>query len=233
MAFHDEILYPCNRAGVPDFYRGIQVVAARDHDNPGLVAYESVDASGNKEVMYTWLDGDGNLRYSTTLPTNQDTGGVIFAHAAPQIQIKKIDITANVTGEQTGLWTIPDPSIIWDVFIKVTTIDAGETMDIGTDGAGSNDPDGFSDGISIGALGIVRGIPTYTVGGNETYFASSTVGDLLAPTQLAGSNAVEDTGTYYENRFAVIAGVAALTYTPSGTPSTMRGSIYAVYTDLS
>lgn len=215
MAFHDEMTYPCNRAGVPTVYQGILGAAAKAHDTPGLFFFETVDSSGNEEKTYMWLDGSANLRFSATLPTDQDADGQVLGAGSGQMQIKKIDITANVTGEQT-VWTIPNPSLIHDVYLVVTTADAGETMDVGTDGAGSNDPDGFLDGVSLNATGIVRGT---CAAGAVTYGAL-----IITETGGAAVNNVEP---------AIITGVASLTYTPSGTPSTMRGSIYVLYTDLS
>ena len=171
----------------------------------------------NKEVIYLWLDSNGNIQFSTTLPTDQDTGGQILAASSGQQQVKKIDITANFDNtEQTGIWTIPNPSIIWDVFLKVTTADAGETLDVGTDGAGSNDPDGFLDGVSVNATGIVKG--TLASGGQ-------TLGALLRVDESGAGVLVPEK--------AIISGVAALTYTGSAVTNTMRGSIYVVYTDLS
>ena len=215
MTFHDELSYPCNRAGVPNNYRGISVVAAKAHDTPGMFCLECIDASDVEFRVYMWSDSNGSLRFAPTLPTNQDTDGSEFAAASGGMQIKKIDITANVTGEQT-VWTIPNPSLIHDVYLVVTTVDNGETMDVGTDGAGSNDPDGFLDGVSLSATGIVRGT---CAAGAVTYGAL-----IITETGGAAVNNVEP---------AIIAGVASLTYTPSGTPSTMRGSIYVLYTDLS
>jgi len=215
MAGHDHATHPANSAGVRGLHQGFSGAVAKAHDTPGMFFLEGIDTSGNTEVTYFWRDGDGNIRYSTTIPTNQDTAGTVLGSAKGQVQTKVIPITTGVTGEQTGLWTIPDPSIILDVFIKVTTADTSETIDIGTDGAGSNDPDGFVDGLSLNALGVLR--PTLLAG-------AVTLGVLLK---------TDINGTLFVREPAIIAGVAALTYTPSGTPSTAVGEIYVRYIDLS
>lgn len=216
MAFHDEQANPANRAGVPELYQGFLGATAKAHDTPGLVFFETISSGGTKRVTYVWMDGYQNLRYSTTLPTDQDADGQVLGAPLGQPQIKRIDITANFSGsEVTGLWTMPDPCIVWDCWLVVTTADSSQTLDVGTDGAGSNDPNGFLAAVSVNATGVIKG--TLADG-------ARTQGDLLVTDESSGDLVPEK---------AVIEGVAALTYTGSDTTNTMRGSIYVLYSDLS
>lgn len=61
------------------------------------------------------------------------------------------------TSETSTGFTLPDNAIVEDVMIYVHTVDATETVDVGTDGSGSNDPDGFLDGVSLATAGLVKG----------------------------------------------------------------------------
>ena len=60
------------------------------------------------------------------------------------------------TSETQTNFTLPDSAIVKNVFINVITVDATETVDVGTQGT-SNDPDGFLEGVSLATAGIVRG----------------------------------------------------------------------------
>jgi len=100
--------------------------------------------------------------------------------------------TAQATAIVLPIYTI----ILEDSFIRVTTLEATgttKTVDVGVSGG---DEDGILDGISVAALGNILGKPTYTTGSNDTYFASSTVGALLAVKKIAGADVVGDNGVY-------------------------------------
>ena len=56
---------------------------------------------------------------------------------------------------QTG-FTFPANVIVHDVYLFVHTVDATETVDVGTQGT-SNDPDGLLDGASLATVGLVKG----------------------------------------------------------------------------
>ena len=58
--------------------------------------------------------------------------------------------------ERTTDFTFPAQVIVHDVFLNVVTVDAGETVLVGTEGT-SNDPNGFLNLSLISALGTVYG----------------------------------------------------------------------------
>lgn len=73
------------------------------------------------------------------------------------------ETASGFTEPANGVW-LPSP------FIDVIAIDATETVDVGTDGSGSNDPNGLVATLSVGTLGLIR--PTLLDG-------SVTLGALL------------------------------------------------------
>jgi len=61
------------------------------------------------------------------------------------------------TSETQTNFTLPDNAIVQDVFLNVITIDATETVDVGTQGT-SNDPNGYLAAASLATAGLVKGI---------------------------------------------------------------------------
>ena len=60
---------------------------------------------------------------------------------------------------ETG-FVLPDTAIVKNVYLNVITAETtatDKTIDVGTDGTGSNDPDGFLDGVSLESTGLVKG----------------------------------------------------------------------------
>lgn len=62
---------------------------------------------------------------------------------------------AQTTETQTN-FTLPDSAIVNDVMINVITVDATETVDVGTQGT-SNDPNGYLSLVSLATAGLVKG----------------------------------------------------------------------------
>jgi len=58
--------------------------------------------------------------------------------------------------ERTTSFTFPAGSIVHDVFLNVITVDATETVDVGTEGT-TNDPNGFLAAVSLATAGLVFG----------------------------------------------------------------------------
>lgn len=62
---------------------------------------------------------------------------------------------AQTTETQTN-FTLPANAIVKDVFLNVITVDATETVDVGTQGT-SNDPNGYLAAASLATAGLVFG----------------------------------------------------------------------------
>jgi hypothetical protein len=123
------------------------------------------------------------------------------------------DTTAN-TETDTGFDTGTDK--LWlpgGVAVKVSTLDSGMTIDVGTDGAGSNDPDGFIDGISLTTAVVVKAT-------NAT--GAVTLGALFYVQDSA--NAGDDFPEAFKN-----AANENITYTLSSSTDTGEGFIFLPY----
>lgn len=98
--------------------------------------------------------------YPTGLVTRTKFGGssADFKVAANTKFVTKtavIRCDAQTTETQTG-FTLPANAIVKDVFLNVITVDATETVDVGTQGT-SNDPNGYLAAASLATAGLVFG----------------------------------------------------------------------------
>ena len=92
---------------------------------------------------------------------NTDTMPNTYATAADTQFINKTAVIHCIgseadNAERTTDFTFPAKCIVKDVYLNVLTVDATETVDVGTEGT-SNDPDGLLDGVSLATAGIVKG----------------------------------------------------------------------------
>lgn len=152
------------------------------------------------------------------------------------VKIKKIAISADFgnTAQDSG-WDIPLNAIVLDVFVKVTTADAGETLDVGTSIAEGGFPNGFLDGISVNDVGIHRGTAVATVGSNNTYLGAAnthTIGALLTGLLITGEDTAAGGDGVLFRAPSVDQGGLSLVYTGSAATNTMRGAIYILYIEL-
>lgn len=104
-----------------------------------------------------------------------------------------IPIAFNNNSETDTEFTIVAGTLIEDILLSVETVDAGETIDVGTDGTTTNDPNGLIAAASIATAGFVAlgGIPN--VGSTSDYFNGVVYGVLLA-TFINGSDSGTDSG---------------------------------------
>lgn len=150
-------------------------------------------------------------------------------------QVLKVPIVALSTGTKDTTIDLPTKGLVLDVWVDITTLEATattKTIDVGllnTETGG--DLDGFLDGVSTAAAGIVRGVPTLTAGGNETYFASTTRGVLLSSI-TAGADVAGDVGTYYEFPHILNGTAVSLVYVLGSAHTELAGNIYVSYVDL-
>lgn len=159
---------------------------------------------------------------STNSPAVKHTGGTlsVLDNSTRVTRLKKIDITAdfNNTEQLTG-WKLPSKAIVTNVWVDVTTADATETLDVGTNSADSGDADGFLDGVSVNATGIQSA---------SLVAGAVTRGALLKET-VTGSGAA----THSSPIPNATMGGKEISYTGShATANTMRGSIYIEYVVL-
>jgi hypothetical protein len=121
--------------------------------------------------------------------------------------------------------------------VDITTLEGTattKTIDVGLLASESGgDADGFLDGVITSTPAIVRrGVATLTTGSNETYFASKTRGNLLS-TLVAGTDTVEDVGTYYEFPHVLQSVTArSVSYTLGSAHTELAGWIYLLFVEL-
>ncbi len=96
---------------------------------------------------------------------------------------------------------LPATAIVHDVYVSCTTAETTgvtKTLSVGLLSSESGgDANGFLASVDVSATGIKRGVPTWTVGSNEDFFASTTRGVLLTDF-TAGSDVATDTGNNNE-----------------------------------
>ena len=143
---------------------------------------------------------------------NRYEGGKFRPGPARWVEIV-VDADFDNTEQSTG-FTLPANAVVTQVYLEVTTADASQTLDVGTNGSGSDDPDGFLDGASVGTVGFVKG--TLADG-------AATLGALLR-TAESGADLVPEPD--------VSSGGEAVTFTGSDTTNTFRGSIWIEYLDF-
>lgn len=120
------------------------------------------------------------------------------------------------TTETTTAFTLPTNAIVRDVYINVITVDATETVDVGTAGT-SNDPNGFLSLASLATAGLVKG---------SLADGAITLGALL----------YEETGTGADVAYAktdcITAGGDPVTYTCSAGSDTAVFDIIIDYVEV-
>jgi hypothetical protein len=80
------------------------------------------------------------------------------------IPFAQADQAGDNTETDTG-FDEPTNAVFTDAFINVKTADSGETIDVGTDGNGDDDPDGFAAGLALDSTGVVK---TTLTNGSQT-----------------------------------------------------------------
>jgi hypothetical protein len=133
------------------------------------------------------------------------------------------------TSETETAFTLPTNAIVKDVYLNVITVDATETVDVGTTGT-SNDPNGYLSLASLATAGLVSAVTVVTVGSNETFIASTTKGALLANV-IVGTDLNLDTGNYIPIT-DISAGGDTISYTCSAGSDTAVFDIVVEYVEV-
>jgi hypothetical protein len=140
------------------------------------------------------------------------------------------DSTAN-TETDTG-FDLPAGAVVlpWGAGVRVAATDATEDLEVGLLSSESGgDTDGFINNIAIsGANGsTTMAQALITVGSNEQFFASTTLGVLLADF-LAGADVAGDVGTN-NPKHAVISTARSIVYLTSAGTDTAKGWFFFQY----
>jgi hypothetical protein len=101
------------------------------------------------------------------------------------------------TAETQTAFTFPTNVIVHDVYLNVITVDATETVDVGTQGT-SNDPNGFLAGASVATAGLVYGSlldGSITRGALLSEITEATTAAARKPCITCGGDPVSHTGS--------------------------------------
>jgi len=161
--------------------------------------------------------------YTTGISTRKKYSGSTAAtdnsnlRAATKLLNKTAVIRCDAqTAETDTNFTLPDSAIVTDVMINVITVDATETVDVGTAGT-SNDPNGFLAAVSLATAGLVKG---------SLADGAITLGALL----------LEETGTGADVAYArtkdITAGGDPVSYTCSAGSDTAIFDIIIEYAEV-
>ncbi len=123
-----------------------------------------------------------------------------------KIPYSHADQTGDATETDTGFDEPASGMVLPNAAVLVNTIDASSTIDVGTDGSGSDDPDGFLDAAAIGVAGVIKG--TLADG-------AATLGVLLSKDESSGDLVPE----------AHVCGGESITYTLKTGADTADGYI--------
>jgi hypothetical protein len=201
-------------------YSGIGIVLAGE----ALAAGDAVMSGANGRA-YKW-DGSGARAgfCTTTASAAADQVSIIVAPQAGAAnaarQIKQLHITfADGTTETDTGWDLPAKAIVHDVYLDVTVAEATgatKTIDVGTDGTGSNDPNGWLAGVSVAATGLVKGTLLNT---------GQTRGALLAVDEDGSATLVPE--------IDIASGGESVTWTPGSSDyAELVADIYIEYTEI-
>lgn len=196
--------------------------------NPGTIVdgqirfFMDSSVTGVDVSIYT---SDGDAKFMRNVQPEGLRRALIDPDQVEQLLVIGLDGT---TSDETDTgFTLVGPCEIEDIWLQIVTVDAGETIDVGTDGTTTNDPDGLIDGMSIATVGTPDVGPTYTAGSNEVYISANVRGALLADF-TAGADTTGDTGTH-ARRTQFIAEAeddANITYSASAGVDTFDGYLY-------
>lgn len=179
--------------------------------------------------------GAATITGNTTITGNLSVTGT-FDQGTATLKVVRIPIGAKTVGEKDTGVDLPTKGIVYDVFLDITTKEDTantKTIDVGLkSGEVGGDADGFLDGVSTAAAGVVRGNPVYTAGGNETYLSDTTTGALRRIAYEAGSNVAGDVGTYAEMPHILNGTAKSVTYTLGAQHTELVADIVIVYADL-
>lgn len=121
-------------------------------------------------------------------------------------------VDTTVTETDTGFDEVTNAIYLPHPFIRVTALDASETIDVGTATADSGDPDGFLAAVSVNSAAVVQGLiltGANTMGALFERQDSANAGDLVPAAHVSTGKSI--------------------VWTPSAGSDTGKGFIYLPY----
>jgi hypothetical protein len=151
------------------------------------------------------------------------------------VKVKKIALTAATHGtgsEVDTAFDLPAKSILLDAYVDVTTAEATgttKTLDVGLLSSESGgDADGFLDGVSVAATGLVQAGGTFST----DHWASTTRGALLLEKFLAGTNSTNEGVNVRKSHLSTSVTAKSVSVTSGSAFTEFAGALYLVYVEL-
>jgi hypothetical protein len=151
------------------------------------------------------------------------------------VKVKKIALTAATHGTgsevDTG-WDLPAKAVVLDLLVDVITAEATgatKTVDVGLLSSESGgDADGFLDGVSVAATGLVQAGGTFTT----DHWVSTTRGALLLEKFLAGTNSTNEGVNVRKSHLSTAVTAKSVSITSGSAFTEFAGALYLVYVEI-
>lgn len=194
----------------------------------GVARFFTATSVTSVDLSILTANGDAIFIQGAT-PSNQKI--MVEVDKLEQVLVAPFAASDNVETD-TG-FTLKGDCLIKDCRLKVTTVDATETIDVGLNGTITNDPNGLIAAASVATAGYVELKPQIANGVNIDYVGTNYVGALLA-TSIPGADAVATVGgwTKVETLVAAAETDCNITYTGSAGSDTAAGYIFLEYLKL-
>lgn len=134
---------------------------------------------------------------------------------------------AGGTEVDTGL-DLPKKCLVVGAAVEVVTVDATETVNIGLlSSETAGDADGFLAAVSVATAGYVAPVD-YTVGSNETYVSTMSIGALLGEGSVGNDVATDVGSAFIKGHLVDGSNATSISYQPS-TSDTFAGYGYVMF----
>lgn len=204
--------------------------------NPISLTYGSgkfavLDTLGNVDIYIMGPEGDFVV-VENVVPGEIAEVLVDYQKRVQQLKLPYSVAQATAATEYDTGFDLPVGAVVQPIGagLRVHTADATETIDVGLLSSESGgDANGFISllPVSGSANSTVMAQAAVTVGSNETFFATQTLGALLADF-LAGADVAGDVGTNNPKQ-AVISTATSITYTLTAGTDTAKGWFFLEY----
>lgn len=170
----------------------------------------------------------GSLAVDTSGGVGFGTDGVVATR-----KIKALPFLGTATSEKTLGWSLPDNSMVHDVYVKITTASsAAGTLSLGLITTSSGDADGFIAGLGTSSTGVFVPGPTYTAATSGDKITANNRGILLSA--WTTNSTQDEYGMYCQFSYPTTGNKMLETGLSATLSSTAgcAGYVYIEYTEL-
>lgn len=220
----------------PSVYTNAQGTALTETAGIAVLTFTNGQVRFWTDQSVTALDISGITSDGRTFAMNSVTPSQQMIQVNPlnahQLLVVPFGVSDNVETD-TGI-DLPANCLITadDIKLRVTTVDATETVDVGLLSSESGgDANGFIAAGSVATAGFVELLPQITGGTNIDYVSTNYIG-ALAATSIAGADAVATVGGFTPKVYRTDGTAKSITYTGSAGSDTAAGYLYISFRKL-